>query len=219
VVGGFLIALAALSVFVAQARVTAGPTTRFVVARQDLAVGSRISAGDLTLLAMELPSAVARNSAFTTKSRLVGATTLGPIRAGELVQAGAVVRKQSGADELEMSFNIDAARAVAGGLRPGERVDVLATFGAGSDTYTLAVVRGARVLATSRPARNFADARSSVVTLALRTSDEALALSHAVNAGEVTLVRSTGVAETEPAAGAPNIYRAPAANTATGGSR
>jgi Flp pilus assembly protein CpaB len=162
---------------------------------------------------MELPPVVARRSAFSGTSALVGATTVGPIRGGELVQVGDVVRKTSAPQDVEMSFSIDTARAVAGGLRPGEQVDVLATFGAGGDTYTLAVVRGARVLATSRPGRGFADARTSVVTLGLHTSDEALALSHAVNAGEVTLVRSTGVAGpgVDPAGG-PAIYRAPAAN-------
>src|SRR5688500_9557620 len=135
VVGGFLVALAALGVFVAYSRAAAGPSTSYVVARHDIPVGSRLTADDLTTLPMELPGVVAANAAFTREAKVVGATTVGPIRRGELVQAGDVVQKRSAADELEVSFSIAASRAIGGTLRPGDRIDVLATFGSGADTY------------------------------------------------------------------------------------
>jgi Flp pilus assembly protein CpaB len=192
VVGGFLVALAALGIFAAYASATSGPTTSYVVARRDLPIGTRLTADDLTMLPMELPDVVADDAAFDAEGPLVGATTVGPVRRGELVQAGDVVKKRSGAGELEVSFELEAARALAGTLRPGERVDVLATFGAGGDTYTVTVVRQARVLETDRDRGGLAAGDTEVITLAVPTSDEAMALTHAVNAGKVTLVRSTG---------------------------
>lgn len=192
VVGGFLVALAALGIFAAYSSATTGPTTTYVVARRDLPIGTRLTADDLTSLPMELPDVVARDAAFATEGPLVGATTVGPVRRGELVQAGDVVEKRSGPGELEVSFELETARALAGTLRPGERVDVLATFGAGGDTYTVTVVRQALVLETGRDGGGLAGSDTDVISLSVPTSDEAMALTHAVNAGKVTLVRSTG---------------------------
>lgn len=207
VVGGFLVAVSALGIFTAYARATAGPTRSYVVARHDLPLGTQLAEDDLVALPMELPSAVADHAAFDRLSAVVGATTIGPIRQGELVQAGDLVRKRSGPAELEVSFEIEPARALAGSLRPGEWVDVLATFGAGADAYTVMVVPQARVLATTST-RTALSTGTDVISLALGSSDAALALTHAVNAGEVTLVRATG-----PAAGGTigQSYRAPAA--------
>ena len=191
VVGGFLVALSALGIFAAYSRAAAGPTDRYVVARHDIAAGARLTAEDLVLLPMELPEVVVTSAVFASERAVVGATAVGAIRGGELVQAGDVVRKQSGPEELELAFSIESARALAGTLSSGERVDVLATFGAGANTYTATVVRQARVLQAQSDRRSLATA-SVVVSLALQSSEEALAVTHALHAGEVTLVRSTG---------------------------
>ena len=208
VVGGFLVALAALGIFAAYSSATAGPTTTYVVARRDIPIGTRLTADDLTTLPMDLPDVVARDAAFATERPLVGATTVGPVRRGELVQAGDVVKKRSGAAELEISFELERSRALAGTLRPGERVDVLATFGAGGDTYTVTVVRQARVLEAGQDGGGLAQGDTDVISLAVPTNDEAMALTHAVNAGKVTLVRSTG---TTVSGEVGTTYQAPAA--------
>lgn len=207
VVGGFLVALSALGIFSAYSRAAAGPTTSFVVARRDVAVGSRLTADDLSLVVMELPDALANGSAFRSEGSLVGATTIGPVRKGDLVQASDVVEKKSGPEELEVSFALESSRAVAGSLRAGELVDVLATFGAGGDAYTVTVVRHARVL-DARPAGGpLAGGGTDVIRLALTSDADALAVTHAVNVGDVTLVRATGT----DTGGAPGqTYRAPA---------
>jgi len=219
VVGGFLVAASALGMFAVYEQASAGPTTSYVVSRLDIPVGTRLTADHLSLLAMDLPDAVADRAAFASDAPLLGATTVGPIRRGELVQAGDVIMKRSEASDLEISFSIDSARAVAGSLRAGERVDILATFGAGGEAYTLTVVRQARVLGTDHESDSLAGADVEVISLALSTSEEALALTHAINAGEVTLVRSTGSTASGPVG---QTYRAPAAGgptpaTASGG--
>lgn len=209
VVGGFLVALSALGIFSAYSRAAAGPTTSFVVATRDVAIGSRLTPDDLAVVAMELPDALANGSAFRTEATLVGATTIGPVRKGDLVQASDVVTKRSGPEELEVSFALESSRAVAGSLRPGELVDVLATFGAGGDAYTVTVVRHARVL-DARPAGGpLAGGDTDVIRLALTSDADALAVTHAVNVGDVTLVRATG---TETGGTPGQTYRAPAAD-------
>lgn len=209
VVGGFLIALSAVGLFSAYSRAAAGPTTLFVVARHDVPIGTRLTSADLTRLAMELPDAVAAG-VFRNPATVTGATTVGPIRRGDLIQAGDVVRKRSGAGELEVSFAIDSSRAVAGTLQPGERIDVLATFGgAGGDSYTSVVVSQARVLEVRADRAPLAGQATAVLRVAVATPDEALALTHAVNAGDVTVVRTTGAAA---AGSVGQTYRAPSAS-------
>jgi CBS domain-containing protein len=51
-----------------------------------------------------------------------------------------------------MSFAIARTNAVGGTLRPGERIDVLATYGSGEGTYTAYVVRGVPLLRLTAPA-------------------------------------------------------------------
>ncbi|HUP87216.1 MAG TPA: SAF domain-containing protein [Acidimicrobiales bacterium] len=208
VVGGFLVAVAALGIFAAWSSASAGPTTTYVVARRDLPIGSRLTADDLTSLPMDLPEVVAARAVFRTEALLLGATTVGPVRRGELVQASDVVRKRSAPPELEVSFELDSARALAGTLRAGERVDVLATFGAGGDTYTVAVVRQALVLDAGHGSGRLADSDRDVISVAVTSAQDALALTHALNAGKVTLVRATGAAVS---ADVGKTYQAPAA--------
>jgi Flp pilus assembly protein CpaB len=214
VLGGFLVALSAVGIFAGYSRAAAGPTTEFVVARHDLPVGTRLVADDLALMTMDLPPEMRRRAAFRHPEAVVGSTTVGPVRAGELVQAGALVQKRSGAGELEVSFAIDSSRALGGRLRAGDQVDVLATFGGGGQSYTVAVVRQARILEASGGGSGLRDGDSETITLVLGTSAEALAVSHAVNVGEVTLVRSTGTTASGPVG---ETYEAPPIARADGG--
>lgn len=213
VVGGFLVAVSLLALFAAYSGAAAGPGTSFVVARRDIPIGTRLQAGDLALRPMDLPDDIADGAAFRGGATLVGATTVGPIRKGELVQASGVVRSRGEPAELEVSFAIERAKALAGSLRPGERVDVLATFGSGDDSYTVVVVRQARVLDARRSDEGFAGDHTDVVLVAVASAGEALALTHALHAGDVTLVRASPEAAGAPPGG---TYRAPAAPRAGG---
>jgi Flp pilus assembly protein CpaB len=204
VVGGFLVMVAMLGVYVTSISATDEPTQRYVVARRDLAPGAAITGADLTTVAMGLPPRIASSRAFTDTQQLVGSIVIGPIAAGELVQASSVIDKRGGTGEREMSIPVDADRSVAGGLRPGDRVDVAATFGTGDQAYSIFVVRGARVLARADGGGPLGDRGRETLTLSLESASDALALAHAVSAGQLTVVRSTGAPE---AGGDP--YRAP----------
>ncbi len=91
---------------------------------------------------------------------------------------------------------------------------MLASYGTGADAYTVAVMRGARVVARSQPRRALGEGTDEVVTLSVPNRADSLAVAHAVNAGSVTLVRS---AEPPTPADASDRtpYRAPGAGPAS----
>lgn len=189
VVGGFLVALAAVGVFAGYTSATADTRHPFLVARRDLPLGHRVVASDLAALPMDLPARL-RGRVYRDAAALVGAVVIGPVAAGELVQSSAVVRATGdGPGERQISFPIESARAVGGGLRRGEFVDVLATYGTGADGFTTAVVRGARVADRSQARGSLSDGGTEVITLVLPRPDDALAVAHAVSSGTVMLVR------------------------------
>ncbi len=220
VVGGFLVALAAVGVFAGYTGATADTREPYLVARQDLALGHRITRADLGTLPMDLP-ALLRSKAYRDPAQLIGTMVIGPVTKGELVQSSSVLAGGDGSSERQISFAIDSARAVNGQLRRGEFVDVVATYGTGADGYTEAVVRAARVADRSETRGALSSQGNEVVTLSLPDDAAALAVAHAVSTGTIMLVRSPSrmgdpVVETpfyRPAA--PPADRAGAATTST----
>lgn len=193
VVGGLLVAIAAVGVFAAWSGANKGPSSRYVVAARPVAAGSVLSADDLKTAAIDLPQDQA-GRAFSDRNVLVHSVSLGPLDAGELVQSGSVLPAHGSKPRPEFSFGIDADRAVAGTLRSGDRIDILVTYGTGAGSVTQLVSTDGRVLAVDGGARNgLSDARRQVLTIALTSPDELLALTNAVRAGEITVARSTGV--------------------------
>ncbi len=196
VVGGFLVAVAAVGIFAAYTRAAAGPATSYVVAARDVPVGTQLTRDDLHLVPLELPGPQ-RARAFDDPGVLDGATVIGPVFAGDLIQSSAVVAAEPGVEQV--SFLVSADRAVAGKLRPGERVDVLATYGSGESAYTEAVVRDALLVAvTADDANGLGTTASQILTVAVPDAGETLRLAHAVNAGEVTVVRTTAITRDGP---------------------
>lgn len=192
VVGGFLVTVAAVGIFGAYTNASAGPTTSYIVATRDVAVGTQLVDTDLALVPLDLPPGQ-RARAFDTPGVLVGATVIGPLSEGDLVQSSGVVAAEPGVEQL--SFAIAADRAVAGRLRPGERVDVLATYGSGESAWTEAVLRDALLVQVDEEGSEaLGGDRTEVLTVAVTEAAETLRLAHAVNAGEVTVVRTTGTA-------------------------
>ena len=207
VVGGLLVAVAATLVFTAYTHATSRPEDRFVVARRTLAPGTRLTRADLTTAPMRLHSSIG----FRSVTPLLGATVLGPVGRGELVQPTAVLASRNRSPERELSIPIESARAVSGDLRSGDRVDVAATFGSGEQAYTVFVLRQALVL-DRRPGGGGLQADTGeVLVLSLPSATDALAVAHAVSVGQLSVVRATG---TDPAGTEP--YRAPAAPTEAG---
>jgi Flp pilus assembly protein CpaB len=204
--GALLVALATLILFSAAERGGRSELQRYVVAKRALGIGSHITAPDLTTSAMHLPAGRLRSRLFERGDRLVGAVVVAPIAAGELVQASAVLAADGVAEQRQISVPIESARALGDRLQPGELVDVVATFGAGAEAFTVTVVTGARVVARDAAGGPLGDRKSEVVVLAVPSSESGVAIAHAIAAGQISLVRVTGVAQST---GDSTPYRAP----------
>ena len=219
VLGGFLLAVAALGLYLAYAQASATHRISFVVAARNLGPGHRITASDLTTMAMELPPEMARSLAFRQPAELVGSISVAPLSPGELVQVSDVVRAGgAGAPVRLMSMAVPVSRAVNGAISVGDTLDVLATLGTGVQAQTSVVAAGVEVVAISGSSGGFGSAgdRSLIVTLSVPNASEVVALAQASNAGQIVLVRSTGAATRDYAATATQPGASPAPSGAPG---
>lgn len=195
VVGGLLVALAGVGTFAAWSGAQRSPSSRYVVAAHAVAGGAVLGRSDLKTVAIDLPAGMAGHS-YRDVAGLLHAVTLGPLQPGELVQSGNVVPARGATPHPEFSFGIDVERAVAGTLRPGEEIDILVTYGTGAGSTTQLVSPNARVVSVEGGSGNgLSDARRQVLTVAVSSSDDILELTNATRAGEITVARSTGVAD------------------------
>jgi hypothetical protein len=128
---------------------------------------------------------------------LAGAVALAPIGEGELVQRSAVLTGGPTEPTRQFSFPVDRERALNGDLRAGERVDVLATYGSGSDATTTVLARDANVIrVTDAKTGSLGSSGKLIVTLALTSPDQLLDAVHAAQVASITVVRSTLAGET-----------------------
>lgn len=188
--GGLLVAVAGVGLFAAFTEAGADHRVAYVVAGHDLLPGERLTAADLATRRMLLPSDLAGNFAFRDAARLNGAVMVAPLRGGELLQASDVVAAADAPDQQVVSFPIDATRAVGGSLQPGETVAVVATYGSGTAALTEVVVPLAQVVSVDQGGGALASRSTESVTLALSSAADVLAVTNAVDAGQVELVRT-----------------------------
>ena len=208
VVGGFLVATAAVLIFAGYTSATARPRQGYVVAAHTLPPGARLAAADLRVAQLDLPDPAVRARLFGSVTALVGASVVTPISAGDLVEASAVVGRGGAPGTRELSLAVDRSRAVGGTLKPGEYVDVLGTFGTGADSYTAVLVPHIEVISLSNVSSSLGDTRTQLVTFAAPSELDAEAIANAGIAGQTTIIRSAEQSPDEPAASTPP-YRVP----------
>ena len=139
VVGGVLIASAAVGVLLAHRAADAPPEHRYVVATVDLPVGATIEASDLGTVAADLPADLSVVVDAQAQD-LVGSVTRLPLRAMDLVRPTDVVDpgRFDTPDAVEVALDLAPAPALFGTLRAGDRVHVLSTDPDGGGTRTVA---------------------------------------------------------------------------------
>lgn len=204
VLGGLLVAAAVVGLFYASTRSQAPPRQTYVVARRAIAPGARLGRDDLGRVAIDLPPAVA-GRAFHDPSTLVGATVVAPLAAGDLIQASAVVSKPSAPPSREVTFAVPGA-TLSSSVEEGERIDVVATYGSGTDAFSTIVLRQALVVGLDRGRSSVGDQPDVSVTVAVDDPTDAVALAHAVQLAKLTVVRATGAT---PISGSSPVYRQP----------
>jgi Flp pilus assembly protein CpaB len=207
VIGGVLMGLAAVGVYVTYAQAQSDPTDPVVVAARDLQVGEVLGVGDLRVIEADLPEPTA-GGAFSSTEAVVGRVVLGPIADGELVQAGALTDGPASPDLHEVALRLPPGQIALGRLKAGERVDVFATV----DDRTTSVVRGAAVVQIEADdSGSLTSSREVTLIVAVPSGDAVAAVVHALRTGDVTVVRSTF---TEPTTDDPLTFEgAPNAST------
>lgn len=192
VLGGTLVVLAALGLFVAADPGTTTPTTHFVVARRSIEAGHVLTAGDVTLVAMALPDQVAAES-VPSDAATVGAITLAPLAAGQLVARSQIATGARATRRPLLSFSIDADRAAGGDLRPGDRIDVLVTWDHTTDSDTDLVGRNLDVIAVDHPDGDaLGQGRKLTISVNVTAGRSLIELTRAIRSGQLTIVRTTG---------------------------
>ncbi|QXC62395.1 hypothetical protein KSP35_06235 [Aquihabitans sp. G128] len=193
VVGGLLVALAALGTWWVATGAGADPVPRYVVATRLIGPGERLTAQDLGWSSVGLPARL-RAQAFDDPGDLVGTVALGPIDEGELVQSGAIEAVGPGTVRRELSFAVESDWAVDGTLRPGDRIDVFTTSGEGEGATSERVLAGATVQAISSSGGDgLGEQRGQTITVAVADPDVVAATVTGSRADTVTVVRVTGV--------------------------
>ena len=140
------VVLILVSVAGGRAVMESGKTTVPVwVVGKDLAGGSVLSGEELRVEHVNLPPRLGA-SYVRASEPLAGMVVTRPLAAGELVPAAWVV-PSSPARSRAVAIPVDPEHAVGGALRPGDLVDIYATFDAGdARARTVALLREAEVL-------------------------------------------------------------------------
>ena len=99
-VGALLVAIAALLSFATYLRASGPARGRFLVLTHDLAAGDALSASDVRTARVDIPKDIAQQL-VDPATPLEGVVTLIPLRAGQFLQAGDLIRKPAGATSRE----------------------------------------------------------------------------------------------------------------------
>lgn len=186
---GVLLVLIALVGYLAVYNQTTRRTPVLVAAR-NLPAGTVLRAADLRSTGLAGDRAVigalvpSRQLAFVLGRRLAVAVEAGlPLARSELAVPGAV--------PSAFTLVVPVLHALGGGLRPGDRVSVLATFQAtAGGARTRAIARGLVVLAVGQAPSGLGQASATIpVTLLLPDPSLASALALADEAGKIDLLR------------------------------
>lgn len=196
VVGALLVTAAAVGVFAAYLDATAAPDQSYVVARGDVEIGTPLL--ELTeafeVVPMDLPpemaGAAVEPADLSSDEALAGRIMLAPLRDGDLLLE-THVGDGSSDDGSQISFAVPNSRAVGGTISPGDRIDVLVTYGTGGESSTRFAVRDARVDRTAGSEAGLGE-EETAITVTLEEPEQLQALAHAVNNGEIFVVRTTG---------------------------
>lgn len=216
VVGALLIAVAGLGAFTMARRADATPDTSWVIVTHAVAPGARLTADDLALRPMRLDPDVAAN-AYGSLAGLEGAVALAPLGAGQLLARASVApRTSAGPDGLapahELTLPVPVDRMPTG-LRRGESVAVLATYGTGNDARTVVTVQRAVVLAVGDPGDGLTTRGTARLTVSLPDPAAVIETAHAAQVAELTVVRATQTDATLPESFATEALRAGATTT------
>jgi len=185
------------------AQAAAVPTTPVVVAQADVGTATALTLTELKTV--DWPSAHVPAGALSSISDAEGRVTRRPFVAGEpVLEAGLFEQGTEGglgavieAGHRAISVKVDSVIGVAGFVKPGARVDVLATIRRIDQTkqlpYSKAILQDVKVLAIDQKLEEARDGEAqlvSVVTLEVKPED-AQKLTYSAHEGRLQLAMRT----------------------------
>ncbi|HEU6443757.1 MAG TPA: RcpC/CpaB family pilus assembly protein [Gaiellaceae bacterium] len=195
-IGAFLVATALAGYWSIYSATT--HRTPVLVAAHDLQAGTVLRPSDLRTA--ELAGDTETMAALVPEAEL--ATVLGrglaaPVSEGAPLPRATVA--EAGSGPAAFTIVVPALRALAGSLRPGDRVTVLATFESGAGARARALARGLRVLTIGVPPEGLDRSSASIpVTVALPDPGLAAGLALANTEGKIDLLREGGKSANAP---------------------
>jgi Flp pilus assembly protein CpaB len=173
--------------------------TPVLVAVHTLSAGTVLRAGDLRT--GELAGDARTMAALVPERDLdsaLGHSLVAAVPAGAPLPLAALAGSANGSSAFTVV--LPALHALAGGLAPGDRVTVLATYGSGSGhSHTKAIARGLEVLSVGSVSSGIDSASASIpVTLSLPDPSLAGALALANSDAKIDLLRESARAPTAP---------------------
>jgi hypothetical protein len=185
VLGGVLMAVAVVGVYVAYDQAGRPPQDAIVVTSRAIRAGEVLDVDDLRAVEAELPDGAV---GFATVDSLLGHVALAPIGQGEIVQASSVTDDRSAVAVHEVAITLPRRQIAVGRLKAGERVDVFVSY----DDVTTSVVRGAQVVQLGAEDDGaLTSDREVTLVVAVPSGEAVAAVVHALRTGDVTVVRST----------------------------
>ena len=190
VAGGALVALAMLGVLVAPGE---AETTldEYLVATEDIAPGTPMADAPVAAMAMQVP-AVVGDRAVRSPGDLDDTTSRTTMPRGSIVLVDDLRHSPTAdLDGPEVTVTVAVDRALGGTVRVGDAVDLVATYGSGTEGFSRLAGAGAVVLDAQTSASSLGTDATAVLVLRLGRHDDVLPVVHAARADALSLVRST----------------------------
>ena len=170
-------------------------TTLMWAATRDLAANSTLTSSDLKPVAVKLPSALLARYA-SAATQVNGELTTRSLREGELLPALSLAPAGTASGLSSISIPVSPEHAVGGSLRPGDRVDVYATFDAADvRARTTLILRNAEVSDVIEASGLVVGGEAAVGIVVSATPRRAAAVAFALRTGEIDVVRTVGPSE------------------------
>jgi Flp pilus assembly protein CpaB len=167
-------------------------------AAHDLGAGTTLRAEDVLVAGVKLPGELLPRYVLASGT-LEGASLNQAVRAGELIPAASVRNSDVEAVGRSMTIPVTPEHANGGALRPGDRIDVFATFNPGDlRARTALLVGDVEVLGVVTAGGLVGGDVSAVGVTVAVSPEDAARVAYAIRNAELDIARITGTAVTEP---------------------
>lgn len=173
-------------------------TTSVWSATRSLTEGTRLAEGDLVAVEVRLPPDQ-RDLYLGVERPFEGAILTRAVGRGEFIPASWLSEGAPAESGRTLTIPVTPEHANGGSLRPGDRIDIFATFTGGrSEPCTVLIGRGVEVVDVVTAGGMVVEDESPVGVTVATTPDEAARMALAVRTAEIDIARVTGEAGTLP---------------------